>query len=49
MHAFQCNRGIITFLCFAFDCHLKVFGLNDLICSNDGGVVNSIFTIELLV
>ena len=50
MHAFQCNCSIITFLCSAFDCCLKVlYGLNDLICSINGGVVNSVVNIELLV
>ena len=48
MYAFQFN-WIITFLHFAFDYPLKVLGLNDLICSINAGVVNSVVVIELLV
>ena len=49
VHAFQCNCSIIAFLCFAFYCSLKgLSGLDDLICSINGGAVNSV-NIELLV
>ena len=50
VHDFQCDCSIITVFCFAFDCCLKVlFGLNDLICSINEGVVNSVVTIELSI